>query len=267
MYQLLATDIDDTLIDEAHRLPDANRELLARLHDAGVKIVFSSGRADVSIQQVASPILVPADDEYYIAFNGARVVTAASRTVVADLSVSAQSLEAVVRYAREHGLYLQGYDGDSFLVEYECPDTHAYAESTGMEFRVVDDLISALPTGSPKLLCIGDREKLEGHRIAIAEASDCSALFSKTRYLEIVRPDVDKGSALVALAARLRIPIGQTIAVGDSTNDVAMLRAAGLGLAVGNAREEAKAAADVTLSSSASDGVLTEIVEKYFPEL
>lgn len=267
MYKLLATDIDDTLIDEDHNLPPVNREILTRLHRHQVRIVFASGRADVSIQKVASAILEPADDEYYIAFNGARVVTAASRTVMSASSIASDAVALVVEYARRHGIYLQGYAQDEFLVEAECEDTRRYAASTGMRFRVVSDLAAALAAGSPKLLCIGDREALEPHRTRIAQISGCAALFSKTRYLEVIRPDVDKGKALRALARKLDIPIAETIAVGDSSNDVSMLRAAGVGIAVANATDEAKQAADVILSSFSHDGVLAEIAERFFPEL
>ncbi len=267
MYRLLATDIDDTLIDEHQNLPEVNRRVLAALHEHGVRIVFCSGRADVSIQRIASRILEPADDEYYIAFNGARVVTAGSRREIAAGAVSPEAVSAVVAYARRHGLYLQGYEGDEFLLEQVTEHTERYAQATGMTYRCVPDLVEALPRGSSKLLLIGSPEMLEPHALPLERASGCTTFFSKPHYLETVRRHVNKGSALRALAEKLSIPIEQTIAIGDSTNDVAMLEAAGLGLAVHGARREAAAAADIVLKRSASEGVLGEVAERFFAEL
>ena len=73
--------------------------------------------------------------------------------------------------------------------------------------------------------------------------------------LEVMSRDTDKGVALKALASRLGIPREQVLAMGDSGNDCAMLRYAGIGAAMGNASELAKKAADVIAPSNREDGV------------
>ena len=73
--------------------------------------------------------------------------------------------------------------------------------------------------------------------------------------LEVMSRDTDKGGALKALAERLGIPREQVLAMGDSGNDCAMLRYAGIGAAMGNASELAKNAADVIAPSNREDGV------------
>jgi Cof subfamily protein (haloacid dehalogenase superfamily) len=284
MYRLLATDIDDTLLAPDGSLPEANRTALRRLHETGVTIVFCSGRADASIQTIASPILEPADDEYYIAFNGARIVTALSRRVVSRRYLSPATIAPIVAYARKNGLHVQGYREDEFLVESDDGYTRMYAAATSTEPTVVPDLAAALPAGSPKLLIIGTHEELVPHRARLAAlggddhdpapagaparagapSERFSVMFSKPKYLEVVAEGVDKGDALRRLAATLEIPIEQTIAVGDGDNDVAMIRAAGLGLAVASAHESARAAADELLKTGAEDGAMAEIVDRYF---
>ncbi len=289
MCKLLATDIDGTILAHDGTLPEQNRLGLRRLHAAGVTIVFASGRADVGIQQLAPRIIEPNDDDYLIAFNGARIVTADSRIPVFELLLSAQSVSRLVRYCRENGLYVQSYAGDDFVVEKESDDTHAYAASVEMSYRVVGDIIQATPR-TPKLLIVGDHEVLADHLprlkslgASVGDTPGAEALtdataqgdgdlatgfevaFSKPRYLEIVAKGVDKGTALVALADRLGIPIAETLALGDSGNDVPLLVAAGTGVAVGDAREEAKAAADAVLESGADYGILDEVISRFFP--
>jgi Cof subfamily protein (haloacid dehalogenase superfamily) len=271
MLRLLATDIDDTLLARDGSLPPANRDALIRLHDAGVVIVFCSGRSDLSIRNVAAGILDPADDEYYIAFNGARVVTADTRTDVAHRYVSRPATARIAAYAREHGLHLQGYAGDEFVVERATPVADRYAADTGTRYRVVDDLPAALPEGSPKLLLIGEHETLVSHRDRLVSIGDTlsaedgfATMFSKPHYLEIVAAGVHKGYALRRLAEILLIPMGETLAVGDGENDAEMIRAAGVGLAVASAHPAARNAADIVLASTADEGAIAEIEARFF---
>ena len=89
------------------------------------------------------------------------------------------------------------------------------------------------------------------------------AFFSCEQYLEIIPRGLSKGNVLVQLAQRLGIPIENTVAAGDAANDLSMLRAAGIGVAMCNGTDEAKAAADaVTCRDNNHDGI-AEIIEKY----
>lgn len=265
MYRLLATDIDDTLLALDGSLPEVNRAALRRLHEKGVAIVFCSGRADVSIRAIASSILPLADDDYLISFNGARVVTADTRRVVTRQYIPPSSVALINSYARSQGLYLQGYLGDEFIVENKTAATEPYAEATKTTFRVVGDLASALPDGSPKLLVIGDHDRLAAHREKLLELDGALRIvFSKPHYLEIVAAGVNKGGALRRLIGQLGIQVDETVAVGDAANDADMLRAAGLGLAVANARPEAREAAAVVLETHADDGAMEEVARRFF---
>lgn len=273
MFRLLATDIDGTLLGHDGRLPEANREGLRRLHASGVAVVFASGRADVSIRSIAARILEPDDRDYLIAFNGARVVTADTRRRVREHNLPPATIGAVMAHARGVGLYVQAYSQDEFLVEFENRDTEFYAADTDMAYRVVDAFEAELPQGSPKLLAIGEHEDLDRHLRDLRRLAEdigepgrpaFSVAFSKPRYLEIVAPGIDKGTALRELAEQLSIPIEETIALGDSGNDVAMLAAAGTGVAVGDARKEAKDAAAVVLETVADEGILPEVIRRFF---
>jgi hypothetical protein len=294
MYKLLATDIDDTLLALDGSLPEANRDAIRRLQAAGVVVVFSSGRADISIRSVASEIVELADDEYIISFNGARVVSAKSGTPLVELPLSPEMVAQVMSYTRPRNLLVLGYTGTRFLVEEDGPRAKQYALDTGMDYDVVDDLVVELEMagGSPKLLIIGEHEALAAHLprlqdLGSADANDTApdpavaketaagaaelsprsgwrATFSKPQYLEVVRSGVDKGVALRKLAEHLDIPIEETVAVGDSMNDAEMIRAAGLGLAVGNARSELKAIADSVTERSADEGAIAEVAERFF---
>lgn len=269
MYKLLATDIDDTVLATDGTLPDANRDAIRRLHEEGIVVVFSSGRADVSIRTVASRIVDLADDEYLISFNGARVVTALTGTPLVELPMSPEMVAEVLAYTRSRNLTIQAYTGERFLVEKDGPRPRRYGEDTGMHYDVVPDLAVAAEAagGSPKLLIIDEHEALAGHLPhlqALGRDGGWTVTFSKPHYLEVVRAGVNKGIALRRLAEHLGIGIEDTVAAGDSLNDREMIEAAGLGVAVANAREELKAAADTVTARSADEGAIAEIAERYF---
>ena len=87
-------------------------------------------------------------------------------------------------------------------------------------------------------------------------------MFTSGAYLfEAVSENAGKGNGLIDVCRRLGVPVSQSVAFGDELNDVDMIQVAGLGVAMGNARAEAKAAADTVTSSCERDGV-AEILEK-----
>lgn len=285
MYRLFATDIDDTVLAADGSLPEANRAALLSLHERGIPVVFSSGRADVSIRAVARRIIPLSDDEFLISFNGARVVRAESGAIVSEHLLAVDVVDAVARYAREHRIPVQAYRGERFLVERDTPEARMYEQSAQMPFDVVRDLAASIDSGTPKLLMIGDHDELLTHQRALgalaetlagsfsdsgdrgagpARAPAFEVMFSKWNYLELVPAGVSKGSALRELCAKLEIPIADSVAAGDSINDIAMLKAAGVGVAVANAREEVKAAADVVLTRTADEGAMQELLERFF---
>ena len=103
------------------------------------------------------------------------------------------------------------------------------------------------------------------HQMAeqIGAVPGTSFTFSSGRYLEYLPEGVDKGHGLCALARILGVDVAETIAVGDSLNDLPMLEAAGLGVAVSNATDGIDGLAGYAARSSCDDGILAEVVEKF----
>lgn len=266
MYRLIATDIDDTILAPDGSLPDANRIALEHLHELGVVVVLSSGRATVSMRELSRKIVPMADDEYLISFNGARVTTLESDTVIHEKILSPDAVTRVMEYARPRGLLVLGYRESDFIVERDDKWIVDYASDTGMSYEVVPSLEQTIPDGSPKLLIIDAVDTVAEHRQGLSAVAENLYVVSpsKPRYLEIISPGVSKGDALLRLAAHLGIPAKETLAVGDSMNDMEMLAAAGLGVAVANARTELKAVADVVLNRTAAEGALEEVAQRFW---
>lgn len=274
--RLLALDIDGTLFGEDAVIPPRNARALVSLRERGIAVVLSSGRALVSIRGVAERMFPPRETDYYIAFNGGIVAGNARAEPIWAPTIPAAVVRDIAAYAREQEVVLQGYNDPEFVVERDSGTSRSYAEGTGMAYRVVQDLAGGLPRGTPKLLMIAPHEDLLRHqerldRLARAGgAADRPAerrfemTFSKPHYLEIMPPGVTKGAGLRKLCEHLGIPLGETVAVGDSLNDVEMLREAGIGVAVANAGERVKQAADHTTTASAEEAAVAEVIDRFF---
>ena len=121
----------------------------------------------------------------------------------------------------------------------------AEGEITGLR-PAVTPLRAALADGAPhKLLCMGEPVRIDRFLAVLQEKTlPVSLLRSKDTYLEILPQNADKADALHRLCASLHISPAQTIAIGDHDVDCALLRAAGVGVAMGNGSPAARQAAD-----------------------
>ena len=123
--------------------------------------------------------------------------------------------------------------------------------------------VAACPTGIEKITMMFAEEAQRASAMALLSADRRFLVTSSLpNNLEVNDQSIDKGKGLLALAAMLGIRPEETMAVGDSSNDLAMLRAAGLGVAMGNGSAEAKAAADVTTDDNNHDGA-AKAIERY----
>ncbi|MFP4374834.1 MAG: Cof-type HAD-IIB family hydrolase [Spirochaetaceae bacterium] len=266
MYQLLAIDLDDTLFDTGDDTPAANEEALRTLDQRGVHVVLCSGRPTPNMVNIARGLFRTERTHYVISYNGAIVEEVETGREVSRRGVDVGVARQIIRYAREHGLLAQYYHDDEFFVEYEDPRADEYSARSGLPYRVVGPLEDFMDEPSPKLLLQGPAEKLPDHLAELREmaAGRWNATISKPVYLEVLNPDVDKGRAMLALAASLGIPQAGLVAVGDSINDMEMIRDAAVGVAVANAREEVKQVADMVTGRTAAEGAVAEVVERLF---
>ena len=97
----------------------------------------------------------------------------------------------------------------------------------------------------------------------MAERLGVEITFSSKRYPELMPAGVEKGTGLTHLADMLGIPMSEVIAVGDSANDLSMIKAAGLGVGVANVTDDVRPYCDVVLETAGTDGAFSELVERF----
>ena len=265
MIRLIATDLDDTLLNEHS---DLNPRVIDALHaamDAGCGISLSSGRMLEAMVPLAERIGVNAP---MLLFNGALAYDLGrNETIFADRIPYATAL-GIVELAERLGFYIQAYPGKGYYCDEVYEKTRLYADSIRVEpipvHRPVSEWMKAHPSDMQKLLVIDTPEGATRAQEALREAFPHGASFlkSKAHYVEIAPEGVDKGRALLRLAGCLGLEREEVMAFGDGQNDAPMIAAAGTGVCMANGCPDSRAAADFIAPSNIEDGV-AQVIEDY----
>jgi Cof subfamily protein (haloacid dehalogenase superfamily) len=260
-YDLLVCDLDGTLIDRSMALEPALVAAFKRAAARGLHVSIATGRMPAAVDRYREELDIQAPLIYY---NGALIRDPASGR---DL-LSHQLPRGILRKAFHvfanapvHPLFFR--DDQLHCLELSLP-IRGFCADEGLRAHVIPDPEDFLQQGAfVKALFIGDpdvlpivREDLEG-----VIGSDAKLLRTASHYLELVPAAASKGSALSRLAEHLGVPLGRVVAVGDQENDLEMIRAAGLGVAMAHAPDAVRSAADRIAPAAADGGLLALFAE------
>ena len=248
--KLIALDLDGTLLNSGKVVSERNAAALSLAAAQGNVIAPATGRALRAIpeQVMAFPFV-----HYAITINGAKVSDTRTGQAVLRAEIALDTclrlLDFVGRYDAMYDCYWNdtGWVDRSFLERVRYYNSDEEVVTLLRTTRApVDDLKAFLrENGQPVQkvqLCFRDMAERETARAEIAAAFPEILVTSSFRNnLELNAAAADKGRALLALAQHLGIPAADTIAFGDSSNDLRMLRAAGTSVAMGNAAPEVRA--------------------------
>jgi Cof subfamily protein (haloacid dehalogenase superfamily) len=255
----IVLDVDGTLLDPDHRLSPANAAAGARARAAGLHVLLASGRSARALLPVVAALEL---DGPVIAFNGALTFRVADGAVESldGTPLDRELAAGALRLAREHGIEAGWFELGGWRVRVLGPGAVEEAGLTDEPPTVSPDL----PDGAAppyKLMCIAvtRAETAALHALRDRLPDTVAASFSHERYLEITAPGTDKAHAVRAAAAGLGLAPSDLAAIGDAENDVAMLRAAGVGIAMGNASAPVLAATAHRTAANDRDGVARAI--------
>ena len=267
-YRLLALDLDGTTVVDGGPPSSRVRAAIVAAADRGVHVIVATGRPYVSARRFAAALDLCTP---VICFQGALVKECGGPegTLYAE-SVPSAPLVEVAAYSERRGLELNIYTEDRI---YHGPTDHAadfYERWFGMEAQQVDSLVKITHTlgqqGRPVLkgLYIGEPGANDQLMIDLTQqVSDrLSVIRSHPFFVEVTSPQASKGNALAFVADWYGIPRSETIAAGDSGNDVSMVAWAGLGVAMGNASADVLAVADWVAPPVTEDGIAA-LIEQF----
>jgi Cof subfamily protein (haloacid dehalogenase superfamily) len=260
---MIAIDLDDTLLSSGHKtIPERSAQAVRRAKAAGLSVVLCTGRTIKGMRRFHDELGL---DTPMITSGGAEVYDADGQILFAD-RLDPKTVRQVLQFAQEFGVHAQVYvDGELAFRQHNALAAQ-YERSYGFPGIEIPDLLERKDIVTPKVLFMADPDTiLTMQQDAVRRFPELVIKRSMPEYLEFVRPGVNKGVALKFIAAHFGIDLQEVVAVGDSEIDIPMLEAAGLGVAVANASEEAKAAANMVCASNDEGGV-ADVIEMILRE-
>jgi Cof subfamily protein (haloacid dehalogenase superfamily) len=267
-YRLLAIDIDGTLLNTRDQLTPPTREALIRAGQKGIHVVLATGRRYSRTLHLVEPLGIEVP---LVTASGALVKDPIDhRTLYRakfDRKVLVGALAVVTGCGYDAVLcadtYAQGFDFYHAQAEVDSPELSEYLRLNPGCGRIWPELVADPPPGVFAGFAMGTKAemlKLQRELRRRLPRMLRTDVLRSPRYIgfmcEFSPAGVTKWSAIRRLAARWGIDETSICAVGDDVNDIPMIRAAGLGVAMGNAGEEVKAAADRIAPSQDQDGLV-----------
>jgi Cof subfamily protein (haloacid dehalogenase superfamily) len=270
MVQLIALDLDDTLLTSELEISPRNRAAVSEALRRGVRVVLASGRAPRAMSRYAETLGLFGRPGYLISDNGSTITATKPQETLVSHRLDQLVFHELLAFFREVGLPVQVYTETHILVTQENAITGHDVRLSGFAgVRHLPDMANALDFLPPKLVIPGEPEFLVTVLPQVREqfAGRVNTFISKPFFLEVLPVQADKGEALKWVCEQLGIPASDVMAFGDAANDLGMLRWAGQSVAMANAIPEAKAVARrVTVADHDADGV-AEVIESVWKDV
>jgi len=251
--QLVALDVDGTLVDEENRISPAVASAVHALVDRGVHAVVATGRSVPGAMEVIERLALP--DGMAICSNGAVTVGFHPLEVLESVTFDAsEAVRRVVEHVPDAFVAVEeigvGYRVNQPFPSGEIAGTITIEEVESLIAEPVTRVIIRAPRHDPHEF----HELVEGLGL-----TDINYYIGYTAWLDLAPLGVSKASGLAGVCERLGISAADVLAVGDGLNDIEMLEWAGRGVAMGHAPDRLKAVADAVTGTVAQDGLATEL--------
>jgi Cof subfamily protein (haloacid dehalogenase superfamily) len=252
--QLVAIDMDGTLLNSRHQLSPGNEAALRRAQEAGIQIVFATGKTRTSAIPIIDKLKLATPGVY----SQGLVVYDGDGSILYERRLAGSLARKVADFVQEANCSMVAYSGDDIVTSVRDAYTDVfikYHEPAPIAYGSWTAVFAARPIN--KFIIVSTRERIDqirprleqaiGHEATIVQALDYM--------VEILPPGASKGDGLRRVLAHLQVDPAQVMAIGDGENDVEMLALAGVGVAMGNAMPAARQAADLVTGTNDEDGV------------
>jgi Cof subfamily protein (haloacid dehalogenase superfamily) len=262
---MLALDLDDTLLRSDLTVSFRTRNAIKRAESAGIVVVLASGRIPAAMEQFSRLLGVNKRPGYVICNNGTMVLESNTGEILYEAQIPPEAALIVYDLVNAEGFPVQLYENDVMYISRTNEFTNYDQKLTGLRQVVVDNFRAMVASGCYKLLIPGDPMILKPleNLLRAYVGKEVTIFTSKPYFLEILPPQADKGVALAWVASQLGIDREAVMAIGDSMNDEAMIRWAGIGVAMSNGDDRVKGIADAVTDKSNDDDGVADFLERY----
>lgn len=256
--KLVVTDIDGTLMEMNGSLHQKTIDVVKKMSAQGVKVVIATGRMYNAARPVVEELGL---NTPIICYQGAMIRD--EKEIYFERNVAKNTALSIVDDLRNYNAHINLYLRDRLIVEQDDKYIKAYAGDRFLKYEVVSDLKDVVDDATKMLAIdedadlvtkIRDEMKIKYPFLNIVKSTDY--------YCEFVNNEADKGFAINHLAEMWNLKKDEILAIGDQDNDIEMIKAAGLGVAMGNCSPNLKKNADVVVDTVQEFGFV-QAMEKY----
>ena len=257
-YQLIAMDLDGTLSNDQKIITQKTKTALMAAQKAGIRLALASARPSPGLFRERDALHMGDYQGILMSYNGGRIVEAATGKVLFETCMELTQTKQVLRQLEtlpvtpilDDGVQFYVRNRNGYKVDYECANNN-------MTCTEVENLADFLDFAPVKILMSVRPEQIVRIQKTIAALLPRSLTVVQTAafYLEVIPRTINKGQGIRNICDVLGIRPEEVIAFGDAENDIPMLRTAGMGVAMGNAAEAVKQAADMVTLSNNEDGI------------
>jgi Cof subfamily protein (haloacid dehalogenase superfamily) len=256
---LIALDLDGTLLYPDESVSDANRAAISRALKSGIRVVLVTGRG------VDTPVRVSRElgiNLPVICCHGALTKDFGANKTLVHVPVPLEYARPLLEFADRTGLHVAVYAEEMF---WRPAGSHPFMQDViGPGWREVPSIMEALETGAPTFIRFLGTDAVEAMKREFGDLPLTYLYESWGELIEcvVLNRDANKKNALTRLCADFQIPSEAVLAIGDSRNDVPMLQWAGVGVAMANALPEVRQAVRYVTADNVSDGV-AQAIERF----
>lgn len=270
--KMIGLDLDGTLLTSDKRLLPFTRQVLTEAIERGILVLMATGRPYTGIPEELRNL---SGMRYALTSNGARILDTQTGKVLIEhllpLKSAKKALEILRKYDTLQEVYFegQGYAEakklDQISRYHHNPHMWEYVRSSRKAVPSLPDLIDRENQDMDKVQALfADMGELGQAWKELEQYEDLVLVSSLGYNIEINAVGVDKGTGLMELGELLGIRPEEIMACGDGDNDIQMLERSGIGVAMGNAEEKVKAAADYVAETNDEEGAAKAIIKYAF---
>lgn len=282
-YRLIAADMDGTLLNDELKISQANIDAIKKYRAAGGIFTISTGRAPCGVVKYVHDLGLDEEPVLLVCNIGGTIAESDTLKAVKIFAMPSESTARLVKFLCANTRLAMAYAEDGLKIPERSTLSDMYCKKVGIDFEEKGDLAEFVASPDVKIAkvmaILDERELKKVTQKLDAEFTEFHYLQSTAPFLQTLRRGdedfmpamieciplgVDKGAGLKYVADSYGIPMSQVMAFGDSYNDAAMIKLAGLGVAMGNAKEAVKRLADHVAPANNDDGIAKTIEKLCF---
>lgn len=270
--KLVALDLDGTLFDNSSRISKRNLTAIRSITDKGIHVVISTGRPfeGIPFDQIKGTGI-----NYAITANGSGIYEISTGKCLYENAMDEELVTPILNFLLTRDIHMDAFIGGKGYTPVQCVETaqkltvpssiknYIITTRTRLDnilqfihenqLKVQKMTLNFYPAAGGTLI---DRETVRKFLVSNPSITTVCGGYNN---LEFTRADANKGVGLRKLAEILGVNPDATMAIGDTENDLAIIEAAGIGVAMGNATDAVKARADYVTTTNTKDGVAAAI--------